>query len=72
VLRGGNDYEIRSVFHNTLCRWLVERKELIHDLEAFGMIVVVTGPKKRLDPEEAGELARAARELANMWAGTAR
>jgi len=72
VLRGADDYEVRSVFNDTLCRWLVQRKELIHDMEAFGMIVVVSGARKRLDPEEAGELARAARELANMWAGTAR
>jgi len=71
VLRGADEYEVRSVFNDTLCRWLVQRKDLIHDLEAFGMIVVLSGPKKRLDPEEAGELAQAARDLANMWAGTA-
>lgn len=72
ALRGTDEYGIRSVFNASLCRWMVQRKELIHDLEAFGMIVVLSGPKKRLTPEEAGELAQAARELANMWAGTAR
>ena len=72
VLRGADDYEVRSVFNASLCRWMVQRKDLIHDMEAFGMIVVLSGPKKRLTPEEAGELAQAARELANMWEGTAR
>ena len=72
ALRGTDEYGIRSVFNDTLCRWMIQRKELIHDLEAFGMIVVLSGPKKRLTPEEAGELAQATRELANMWAGTAR
>ncbi|MBN1882883.1 MAG: hypothetical protein JW885_11965 [Deltaproteobacteria bacterium] len=72
VLRGANDYETMSVFNDTLCRWMVEKKELIHDLEAFGMIVVLSGPRKRLTTEQTGELALAARELANMWAGTAR
>ena len=72
MLRGADDYEVRSIFNDTLCRWLVQKKELIRDLEAFGRIIVISGARKRLPTEETGELSRAVRELANMWAGTAR